>query len=335
MVEFRLAHPYAVLLLVPMASLLAYWWFDFRHSSTQIAFGYTQTRIAERIPGSLRIRLRRFPYLLHLCGWLLLVAALTRPQWGNVETIIQQEGISITLALDISSSMAELQDGQQRLGIARDVLRSFVAERAGDEIGLVVFANEAYIVSPLTLDHETLSARVAGIELATSLGLPDGTSIGQGVVQALSMLDSTDTSSKVIILLTDGINNVQPGGTSIDPGLAAELAAALGVRIYAIGFLPSDPYSGESGQVLLPTEIAQQRDTLTDLGTTTQGGVFEVADQASLAAVYRAIDELEKSPVERREFVQWQDTGDGLSILALSLLLVAAILRYSVFQVLP
>jgi Ca-activated chloride channel family protein len=251
--------------------------------------------------------------------------------------VINGEGIDIALALDISDSMASLDfQPQNRLEAAKEVISDFIAERPYDQIGLVVFASEAFNQSPITLDHDVLTRLLDNAQLATDLGIEDGTAIGLGLANAASMLQSSDATSKVIILLTDGVNNAG----EIDPLTAAQAASALGIKVYTVG-------AAHPGQVPVPVTdmFGQQRvvyqessldeDTLQKIADETGGLYFRAEDTEGLQQIYDRINELEKSDVEVTVYTQSQELMAYALVPALLLLLSDRLLRQTAFRRIP
>ncbi len=331
--EFRFAHP-ALLMLVTLPFLPYLWrmWF----MAPRPIFVYSDLRLMENLPKSWRVRLRLLPDILRAVVWGLLVIAVARPQSGVGEEIIRGEGVDIVIALDISSSMAALDfEPQNRLESAKDVIAEFINLREFDRIGLVVFAREAYHQAPLTLDYAVLVRILEDIRLISQLAPGqnqlDGTAIGLGIASATNMLRQSNASSRIIILMTDGDSNA-----GLDPITAAEIANALNIRIYTIGV-------GRDGEVPVPTlqggtvlmESDFNEEVLQNIAQIGNGLYFRAEDTRGLQEIYNQIDRLERSNVERRVFVRWQDQAIWFILPALLMLLVEIILRETVFQVVP
>lgn len=249
-------------------------------------------------PATWRVRARRLLPVLRVVAILLLVAGLARPRLGEAEALVPAEGIDIALAVDVSSSMSSsaFSQGFSRLDSVKEVIRDFVASRENDRVGLVVFQREALPLVPLTLDHEALDAIVA--DLGSDL-LPNGTGIGVGIANALSMLEESSASSRIVILLTDGRHNVD----SISPEEAAEIAAALRIRVYTIGVVEGDDRpSGFS-----TTTIDAER--LASIAEHTGARYFEASTPEDLAQVYDEIASLETSRVGGESFARHTELG--------------------------
>lgn len=329
---FRFAHPSAlILLLIPLAMMLL--WMLGRWRETFPVIRYSDVRLMDNLPVSWRVRSRRLPDVLRLLAWLLLVLALARPQSGNAQEIIRGQGIDIVLALDISGSMAALDFApQNRLEAAKMVIGHFIAGREFDRIGLVVFAEDSFQQTPPTLDYGTLLRTLDAVQLATELGLIDGTAIGLGIASAGNMLRQSTAVSKVVVLLTDGANNA--GG--IGPLTAAAAVAALDIRVYTIGI-------GRPGLVPVPDDTGGTQMVQSDLDETTlqsiaqiTGGVyFRAEDPDSLQHIYDQINALERSDVVRQVYINWQEQAGWLLGTALAALVFERLLRQTLFQSVP
>jgi Ca-activated chloride channel family protein len=263
-----------------------------------------------------------------------MVIALARPQIVQGKETIKGEGVEIALALDISGSMASLDfQPKNRLEAAKQVIGDFITERSYDKIGLVIFSNEAFSQSPLTLDHSMIHRSLEQVELATDLGLKDGTAIGLGIANAAYMLANTDAESKIIILLTDGVNNAG----EIDPLTAAEAAKALGIKIYTIGAahpgkvpVPIDTIFG--GTDIIYQESVLDEETLQQVAEITDGKFYRAEDTAGLSAIYDEINGLEKSQVEVQVFNHYTELTALLLVPAFLVLLIELMLRNTIFR---
>ncbi len=332
MIEFRLAYPWVLLLLLAPAG----WWLFSAASgwrSPSLLVRYSDVRLLDGLPVSWRVRFRRLPDALQLIAWVLLVIGLARPQSGRAQELIRGQGVDIVLALDISGSMAALDFAPlNRLEAAKSVIADFIRGRAFDRIGLVVFAQDAFHQTPPTLDYEALQRSLDDVQLATSLGLFDGTAIGMGIASAANMLRQSAAASKVIILLTDGANNA--GG--IGPITAAQAVAALGIRVYTIGV-------GMTGLVLVPddsggTQLVESdldEATLQAIADITGGLYFRAGDLVDLQRIYDQINALERSDMVQQTIVRWQEQAGWLLWPALILLVIERMLRYTVLQTIP
>ena len=324
----------SLLLLLPLLAalpLLAKKW------SRPSGLRYADVTLAAQSNRSWRIVLRPLLTVLRILAIALIIVAVARPQTGQARDIVKGEGVDIALALDISGSMASLDfEPQNRLEASKGVISDFVQGRPYDQIGLVVFASNAFSQSPPTTDQNVLLRLLERAELATDLGIEDGTAIGMGLANAANMLKDSAAKSKVVILLTDGVNNAG----EIDPLTAAEAAQTLGIKVYTIGM-------GRTGQVPVPVvdafgrqrisyqESTLDEPTLEEIASITEGRYFRAEDMASLKQIYAEIDSLEKSYVEIERYTRYQELMGWLLIPALGLIVVEMSLRKSVFRKLP
>ena len=275
-----------------------------------------------KAPRTVRYYLRHAPFVLRMAALATLVVALARPQSAEQNTRTNTDGIDIMLALDVSGSMLARDFRPDRLEAAKEVAGSFIADRYGDRIGLVVFAGEAFTQSPLTADQSTLLTLLGRVRSGL---IEDGTAIGNGLATAINRLRESDAKSKVIILLTDGVNN----RGEIAPQTAAEIAKAQGIRVYTIGvgtegmapYPAVDIYGTPTGgTVMAKVEIDEK--TLRSIAEMTGGEYFRATDKAKLKAIYDQINQLEKSKVEvtehvtyHEQFLLWVLAGLGLLVL--------------------
>ena len=333
---FRFESPWFLSLLF-LLPVLAAWPLQTRRWSRPSGLRYADVKLVATSDRSWRVALRPLLNGVRIVALALIILAVARPQTGQAREIVKGEGVDIALALDISGSMASLDfEPQDRLEAAKRVISDFVQKRPYDQIGLVVFASNAFSQSPTTTDHNVLLRLLDRTELATDLGIDDGTAIGMGLANAGNMLKDSDAKSRVIILLTDGVNNAG----EIDPLTAAEAAKALGIRVYTIGM-------GRPGQVPVPVvdlfgreqivyqESALDEATLQEIASITDGQYYRAEDTADLRQIYDEIDSLEKSQVEVERFTRYQELMGWLLIPALGLVVSEMVLRKTVFRKLP
>ena len=289
-----------------------------------------------RAPKSLRYYLRHLPFVLRPAAVALLVVARARPQRIEQNVHTSSEGIDIVMAIDVSASMLARDFQPDRITAAKQVAGSFIADRYGDRIGLVVFAAEAFTQSPLTTDQSTLQTLLSRVRS----GVIDdsGTAIGTGLATAINRLRESEAKSKVIILLTDGVNN----RGQIAPLTAAEIARAQGIRVYTIGVgtRGSAPYPAvdiygqpTGGTVMAPVEIDEK--TLGAIAERTGGRYFRATDNAKLKAIYDEINQLEKSKVEVTERVAYHEEFLLWVVAALAALLAEMLLANLVLKRIP
>lgn len=277
-------------------------------------------------PRTVRYWLRHVPFVLRCVAIALVIIALARPQDVEHHSQTTSEGIDIVLAIDVSGTMLARDLKPDRITVAREAAGNFIVDRRGDRIGIVVFAGEAYTQSPLTTDQTTLLTMLGQVESGL---IEDGTAIGTGLATALNRLRESEAKSKVVILLTDGVNN----RTTIAPLTAAEIAKKLGVKVYTIGIgtrgtapYPVQDMWGNISYQQMPVEIDEQ--TLREIAEMTGGEYFRATDKGTLAEVYERINQLEKSEVEVTEFT----TYDERFLVYLLAALVALVLEFVIGQ---
>ena len=337
MTSFQFASP-AILILafILPAMYLAYAMWA-KRSTRPATMHHAAAGWAKDLPRSWRVVWRPILSILRVATAVLIVIGLARPQIVQGKETITGEGIDIALAVDISGSMASLDfQPDNRLQTSKQVIENFIGERTYDRIGLVVFASEAFAQSPLTLDHNMVERSLEQVELATDLGLEDGTAIGSGIANAANMLTNSTADSKIIILLTDGVNN----SGQIDPLTAAEAAKALGIKVYTIG-------AGKTGEVPVPvqgmfggTTIAYQESqldeaTLQQVADITGGKFYRATDADALKAIYDEINQLEQSQIEVEVYNQYVELAIWVLLPALFLFLIEMALRNTIFRTIP
>lgn len=275
---------------------------------------------------------------LRLTFLILMVIALARPQIGLKDTIVRREGIDIVLVLDVSTSMlAEdfIIKGarQNRLEIVKKVTSDFIAKRPNDRIGIVIFAGRPYILSPLTWDHDFIETRLREIEAGM---IEDGTAIGSALTTAVNRLRESETKSKVIILLTDGVNNAG----NIHPETAGEAAAALEITVFTIGAgsdgpVPYPVIDNWGRKVYQKVQIGLDEDLLKQVAEKTGGEYFHANDTDSLVTIFHRIDKMTKSPLKMPIYREYRELYPYLLLAALFLICLETILNNTVFRRLP
>ncbi|MFC2042725.1 VWA domain-containing protein [Chloroflexota bacterium] len=334
--NFHFASPWLLSLLILVPFLVApYIWAGRRTKPATMK--HASASMVRDVSNSWRITLRPILSMLRLLAIALIIIALARPQIVQAKETISGEGVEIALALDISGSMASLDfEPQNRLEAAKSVIGDFIASRQYDKIGLVIFSSEAFSLSPLTLDHNLLNRSLNDVQLASELGLEDGTAIGLGIANAANMLMESESESKVIILLTDGMNNAG----EIDPLTAAEAAKALGVKVYTIGAarpgevpVPVDSMLG--GTQIVYQESMLDEETLQQVAEITGGRYFRAENSQGLQSIYNEINDLEKSQVEVQIFNQYFELAALLLVPALIIILLELALQNTILRKLP
>jgi Ca-activated chloride channel family protein len=267
-----------------------------------------------------------------------MVVGLARPQFGHGRTEVQASGIDIMLALDVSGSMQALDfkvDGQpvNRVDVVKSIVAKFIEDRPNDRIGIVAFAGAPYLVSPLTLDHDWLEQNLSRVQTA---GVEDGTAIGSAIATCVNRLRDTPAKSKIVVLLTDGVNN----SGRISPIAAAEAAKALGVKVYTIavgvrGDAPV-PVKDQFGNTqIVMSKVDVDEDTLQKIATETSGRFYRATDTESLKHIYAEINGLEKSKETIHKFERYQDLFAWALLPALGVLGLAVGLEQTRYRRLP
>lgn len=325
------ASPYYLWLLALIIPMIAYYVWRVRQGGAAIQISTVEGVL--RAPKSVRYYLRHLPFVLRTAAYALLVVALARPQGIEQNVRTSTEGIDIMLSIDVSGSMLARDFKPDRITAAKEVAASFISDRVGDRLGLVVFAGEAFTQSPLTTDQSTLQTLLARIRSGL---IEDGTAIGNGLATAINRLRESEAKSKVIILLTDGINN----RGEIAPMTAAEIARAQGIRVYTIGVgsrgtapYPAVDMFGNMTFINQKVEIDEK--TLTEIARLTGGRYFRATDKEKLQAIYDEINQLEKSRVEVTERITYHELFLGWVLAALALLTAELLLSNLVLKRIP
>jgi Ca-activated chloride channel homolog len=324
-----------LLALIPVL-IGAFFWLRVRRKET--SFTFSSVGLLDGLQGTWKTRFREVPFLMRLLVIALFIVALAGPRKALEQSRSTSEGIDIVLLLDDSTSMAAEDftiNGKRtnRLQVIKNVVRDFVEKRTNDRIGLVAFAARPYVACPLTTDHAWLETNLDRIDFGL---IEDGTAIGSAIASGTNRLKDVKAKSKVMILLTDGVNNAG----KIDPLTAAEAAKALGVRVYTIG-------AGSRGPVPYPAtdlfgrrvyqdvQIDIDEDTLKKIAETTGAQYFRATDTESLKAIYDQIDKLEKVKIEETGYRQYEEYFDKVLLAALLVLLLEVVLGRTVFLKIP
>lgn len=282
-----------------------------------------------------KIYFRVTPLVLRFLALAAIITALARPRSFNDLEIVNSEGIDLVLCIDISGSMNAMDLSPTRLDAAKEVAASFIQKRKGDRIGLVVFSAEAFTPCPVTTHYEFLLQSV--YEVRSGM-LKDGTHIGEGLGTAVSGLEKSKSAGKVVILLTDGMND--PNEQDVSPDDASEVAKSLGVKVYTIGV-------GKEGRALVQrtdrsgnlvnmyVENSIDEVLLKKIAAETGGKYFRATDNAGLQTIYEEIDRIEKVPIESTRFRKYTERYFPFVWVALGLLFLELVLRYTVFRKFP
>jgi Ca-activated chloride channel family protein len=327
--SWTLASPVWLALLIALP--FAWWWARRRRREALVLPALAR---GGSLPRTWRERLRWAPDALRALSFAGMVLALARPQELAAGRPLTTSGVDIVLTIDASGSMkAEDFQPRNRLEVAKQAAIDFIEERPSDRLGLVTFAGQAVTQAPLTLDHQAVEGSIRRIEIG---GLADGTAIGTALATAVNRLRVSDARSKVVILLTDGVNNAG----QIDPLTAAETAQALGVRVYTIGvgttgeapYLLDDP---RFGRRYVRVVVRIDEEILREVAGRTGGRYYRATDPEALSQVYAEIDRLERSPLSGRRPVARVDRYAWLLVFALGLVVAEGVLRGTLFRRLP
>ncbi|HEX9639403.1 MAG TPA: VWA domain-containing protein [Acidobacteriota bacterium] len=331
--SFRFADPawLALLVLAPLPLMMALR----ARFQRRAALRFSDLGVMRSVPLGFALKLRALLPALRALAIALLVLGFARPQAGEHEEELVSEGVDILLALDVSGSMSaeDLQRGKNRLEVVKRVVADFVQSRTQDRLGMVIFAGRAYLQCPLTLDSGVLLTLLDSVEIGS---IEDGTAIGMAIVSCANRLRESPAKSKVVILLTDGVNN----RGEIAPLTAAELAKAVGVKIYTIGagtrgsalFPVDDPLLGRR-YVRLPVEIDEE--VLRQVARITGGRYFRATNKQALEQIYAEIGRLEKTEVEVKHYTRTTELFPLFLIGALALVGLEAGLGATRFRTLP
>ena len=310
-----------LLLAVPLLAALPRLW---RGRMGPAAMIYADTGLVSAGGWSVRLRLMPFVSALRFIALALVIIAAARPQIADAREVIRGEGVDIAVALDISGSMGQTDFAPHRLAAAKQIIAEFIEERQYDRIGLVVFSQEAFIQSPPTLDHDVLLRLLSDVHLADQLGIEDGTAIGSGLATAANMLKDSDSESRLVTLLTDGVNN----SGQLDPITVATAAEALDIKLYTIGV-------GTTQTGVTAEESPLDEETLQEIADVTSAKYYRATDTEGLRGIYAEINALEKSEVEILVFTRYREVLAWFLAPALLLILLEALLSRTAFRRIP
>ena len=318
-------HPWYLLGLI-VVPLMAGWWI-WRYRKQEAALQHSDIAVFDGIGKSLRVRLRWLPYALRCVAVGAVVVALARPQNRLSRQEMTVEGIDIVMAMDISGSMLAEDFKPNRLEAAKKVASDFIDGRKNDRMGLVVFAGQAFTQVPLTVDHHVLQQQLGSLKSGI---VRDGTALGDGLATAINRIKDSEAKSKVIILLTDGVNNQG----SVDPLSAAEIASLYGIRLYTIGVgsLGKAPYpfKDQFGRVHYQNvDVEIDEDLMRQMAAATNDGrYFRATNKKALKEIFDQIDEMEKSKIDVTQYAQTKDEYMPWLWLAVVALLLEALVRW-------
>ena len=332
--SYQFVHPQVLWLLLSLP-VLAIWkgrW------GRPVAVRMPSTDDAISVGAKPRSRTGGFMAFIGLLAFALLIVAFARPRHGKGSSEVEASGIDIVLTLDVSGSMEALDfelagKRSNRLEVVKNVVGKFIGQRPNDKLGMVAFAGRPYLVTPLTMDHEFLGTRLATVKMGQ---VEDGTAIGSAIASSVDHLCDSTAKSRIIILLTDGVNNAG----AVNPLTAAEAAKALGIKIYTIGAgtrgeapVPVQDAFGRTHMQTMKVEIDEEM--LREVATATGGQSFRATDTDSLEKIYESINQLEKTTRKLKKFQQYDELYLWFLVPGLGLLLLELVLSQTLFRRLP
>ncbi|KPL03571.1 MAG: aerotolerance regulator BatA [candidate division Zixibacteria bacterium SM1_73] len=329
---FRFRDPIFLTFIIVAIGLLVYY-FKVKRAKTA-TIRYSDVGLVRRVKTSFRLKERHVVPVLRVLAIVFLALALARPQGGRKGQEISSEGVDIVLVLDISGSMrAEDFKPQNRLHVAKEVIKDFIEDRHGDRIGLVVFSRQSFTQCPLTLDYGVLLNFLDKVDFGM---IEDGTAIGLSIANAVNRLRESDAKSKVVILLSDGRNNAG----EIDPLTAAQVAKTMNVKIYTIGagkpgnapYPVDDPIFGRR-YIYIENEIDEP--TLRQIAQITGGEYFRAKDEEALAQIYQQISGMEKTEIKVKEYLQYNELFSRFAIVGLLFLAIEIVLANTRYRKIP
>ena len=312
-------------------------WYMMYRKKTEPTMRMSDTFAFRYAPKSWKVRLMPLSMLLRLLAFTIIIIVLARPQTQNSWKNKTIEGIDIMLAMDVSTSMLAEDLKPNRIEAAKQVAAEFVIGRPNDNIGLSIFAGEAFTQCPMTTDHASLLNLLQNVrtDIAARGLIEDGTAIGMGLANAVSRLKDSKAKSKVVILLTDGSNN----RGDISPMTAAEIAKSLGIRVYTIGVGTNKvapypmPVAGGIQYVNIPVEIDNK--TLSEIAAATDADFYRATNTKELRKIYQEIDQLEKSKLNVKKFSKKFEAYQPFALVTVLALLLEILLRITVFRRIP
>ena len=323
-----------VLWIIPVVAALAIVWWYFRQRKQYPTLTFSDTSSFKGFQNPFKGVLKKYSPLLRLLSVVFLLIALARPQTSYDESKVTTEGIDIVIAIDLSASMLARDFKPNRIDAAKQTALEFIDGRPNDRIGLVVFAGESFTQCPVTIDHAIVKNQLHAIKNGL---LEDGTAIGMGLATSIQRLKDSESKSKVIILMTDGVNN----RGIIDPATASELAMQYGVRCYTIGI-------GTNGQAYTPVAMDQSGNMifdfaevqidealLRDVSKKTGGQYFRATDNKKLKQIFDQIDKLEKTKISVSAFSHKTEKFHLFAIIAALLLVIEWVMRYTLLRSIP
>lgn len=316
-----------LLFLIPILTAFYIW----KHKKIEASLTVSIDIPFKNTPKNWKQKFYFIPFILRMLVLTFTILALAQPQTSISHKTVDVEGIDIVMALDISGSMMAMDFKPNRLEASKSIIKTFIENRPNDRIGLVVYSGEVYTRCPLTSDHRSLLLALKNTKFEYGI-IDDGTAIGDGLGTAVNRMRESKAKSKVIILLSDGVNNTG----YIDPVSAAEIAKKYGIRVYTVG-------CGSFGQApinipnygIVYTNVEIDEDLLKKIAKETNGQYFRAQNKTRLEAIYKEIDEMEKTRINETHFTNKTDEFFPFLIIAIVLFIIEIILRYTVFRINP
>jgi Ca-activated chloride channel homolog len=323
-ITFAYPESFFLLLLIP---LLIVWKIFREKKAAVVVSSVTKIDFA-----TWKTALHNLPFICRLLAIACIIIAIARPQVRNEEQLTEGEGVDIVLCIDVSGSMTAQDFTPNRIEAAKKVATDFIDKRVSDRIGIVIFSGESFTQCPLTTDYAVLKYQVSQIRNGL---LEDGTSIGSGLATSVDRLRSSTAKSKVVILMTDGVNN----GGLIDPNTAKDIAKTFNIKVYTVGigtegYAPT-PVNTPLGVVMQNQKVEIDEKLLTQIADETGGKYYRAKDNKSLQNIYSEIDKLEKSKVEITTYERFTEKFYPLVFAALAFLFLEVLLRFTVFKRFP
>lgn len=317
-----------LLLIVPLLLI----WYIFRQMRYQSALHLSSLSGFSKAKPSIRQMARHILIVLRILTFSLLVVALARPQSSSTKETVTTEGIDIVVALDVSTSMLAEDFKPNRIDAAKKYAMQFIESRVDDRIGLVIFSGESFTQCPVTIDHDVLKNMFQSIQSGM---IEDGTAIGMGLATSISRLKDSKAKSRIIILLTDGVNNMG----SIAPLTAADIAKSYNIRVYTVGIgtrgMAPYPFKTPFGTQYRNVEVQIDEDVLKQISKQTDGKYFRATSNKALEEIYKEIDKMEKTKVDVAYYKKYQEKYFQLALAALCLVVLELLFRYTIFKTLP
>jgi len=330
MTDIHFAQPWFFLLFILIPLFVLWYWL--RHTKNISELSFSSVEVFSKLKKTNKIKFIHSLFVIRMLAFSMIIVALARPQQKLSTKDITVEGIDIILTMDISGSMLAEDFSPNRLEASKDVAMDFIDSRPNDRSGLVVFSGEAFTQSPLTSDHTVLLNLFHAIRYGM---IDDGTAIGDALATSVNRLRTSKSVSKVIILLTDGVNNAG----SVDPMTAAEIAKLYGIRVYTIGVgsvgTAKFPFMNMGIVQYQQVEVKIDEELLKNIAKTTSGKYFRATNKDKLEKIYKEIDKLEKSKIDVTEYRNKKEMFLPFIIIAVILLLMEIIFKNTIFRTIP